>query len=79
MQSEEDKKLYLENNVELPESIQHEIKESKVPLSAHVWKQSGNMIYCESCGVRHAQYIPTNLLLHGTEPTGKPILKKIKV
>lgn len=76
MLHEADKKLYDRLGIEQPSHVTHE----RVKIEAHhQWTQEGNVLKC-SCELgTHASYVPTDVLLKGTDENGNPILTKISI
>lgn len=45
----------------------------------HEWRMRGRgKLYCTSCPIPHASYIPMNMVLTGIDEAGLPILKTLQ-
>lgn len=75
--------LYQELGLTPPESIKHltedELREALKVKANHIWKQSGTTLFCDCELGRHTTNIPTDYMLQGTDPDGKPVLKKLVI
>jgi hypothetical protein len=80
MHNDNDKKFFERNNIPAPRHIPHftdEERERFKVAATHQWRQEGNMLLCTCELGTHASPIPTNKMLKGTDPDGKPILYDI--
>lgn len=60
-----------------PHGTPEEIAKNMIELKPTEWKQQGNKLIGETPMGKLVQYIPTNLILKGTDPQGLPILEKV--
>lgn len=73
--------FYRKHGKEPPKKFEHgteeEIKANMVLLKPKVWKMEGNLLIAETEHGTHAQRVPTDTLLVGTDSDGLPIFGRI--
>jgi len=45
-----------------------------IPKGRHIWRQEGYYIVCRDCGLHHAVYIGSDLIMIGEKEDGSPNL-----
>jgi len=73
--------FYRKHGKEPPKVFKHgteeEIRASMVELKPKEWKLQGNMLIAETDYGTHAQIIPSDVILVGTDENSLPIFKKV--
>lgn len=60
-----------------PHGTAEDIKENMKPLRPTKWRQEGNKLIGDTEMGRVVQFVPTDMILQGTDEKGLPILKKV--
>lgn len=60
-----------------PHGTDKDIKENMKPLRPTKWRQEGNKLIGDTEMGRVVQFVPTDMILQGTDEKGLPILKKV--
>ena len=72
---------FIKNNLTPPRVEQHgteeEIREKLVELRPKQWRQEGNKLIGITDWGEVVNYLPTNVMLQGTDKDGNPIFTKI--
>ena len=71
------KKMGVKPPTSEPHGTEDDIKSNLVPLKPKEWRLEGNLLIAETEHGTHAQTIPTNYILTGTDDDGLPIFKKV--
>ena len=73
--------FYRKHGKEQPKHFEHgtesDIKENMIRLKPNQWRMEGNMLIGETEHGVHAQAIPTDYILAGTDDEGLPIFRKV--
>ena len=73
--------FYRKHGKEPPKHFEHgseeDIKANMVPLKPKEWRMEGNLLIAETEHGVHAQTIPTDYILAGTDNDGLPIFRKV--
>ena len=60
-----------------PHGTAEDIKENLKPIRPTKWRQEGNKLIGDTEMGRVVQFVPTDMMLQGTDEKGLPILKKV--
>ena len=60
-----------------PHCTDEDIKENLKPIRPTQWRQEGNKLIGDTEMGRVVQFVPTDMMLQGTDEKGLPILKKV--
>ncbi len=60
-----------------PHGTDEDIKENLKPIRPTKWRQEGNKLIGDTEMGRVVQFVPTDMMLQGTDEKGLPILKKV--
>lgn len=73
--------FYRKHGKEPPKHFEHgtedDIRNNLIPLKPDKWRMEGNMLIAETEYGVHAQPIPTDYILAGTDDDNLPIFKKV--